>query len=121
MTAIHAFGDQGEEGFEIEGLENRVADRVGRELVDSPLTRGCEHDDMRPARAITLSITMVQTFQELIAVDAWHHQIEQNQVIGSTVEFLESNFTVFGKVDFEVDSFENGLKEDANRHVVIDD
>src|SRR6202171_4407562 len=76
-----AVADHVDELFEIEGLENEVADGVGRNLVDAALAGSGEDDDV----GTRVGVFSGDAVDELVAVDARHHEVEQDQVEGGVL------------------------------------
>ena len=118
VHAIEAIRDHFDEPFQIERLENRIADRVRRDFLHAALSCRGKHDDVRPVHREFLR----DRFDEFVSVDLRHHEIEENEIEAAIApEFIETDQTVFGQLDIEFHAFENRLKEDANGQVVVDD
>jgi hypothetical protein len=113
-----AFADDLDEFVEVEWLEDRVADRFVRNLVDAALAGGGEHNDMRAAFWKVLP----DLLDEFVAVEPRHHEVEKDEVeLAVVLDLLEAGSSIFGQVDVELHALEDGLKEDANGQVVVDD
>src|SRR5215212_7649531 len=117
MIAVETFGDDLDELVEIERLQDRGADRMARDLVHAAAAGGGEDHDVRP-RVVPLP----HLVDELVAVEAGHHQIEEDQIDRTVLlQFLESDRTVLREVDLELHPFQDRLQQDANGQVVVDD
>lgn len=114
-TVLETIADQVDEGFEIERLENRVADGTGRDFRDAALARGGEDDDVWAA------VEPPRPLEELESIDPWHHQIEKDQVVRRVFQQIESGGTIGSEVDLEAQTREHGLEKDTDGEVVIDD
>jgi len=118
MPPVQTVAEDLDEAVEIEGLEDRVANGRGGDLVDAAAAGGGEDDDVR-AR---VGILLADALDELVSVDARHHQVEQDHVDRAVAgELLQAVRAVFGELDVELHPLEHGLQENANRKVVIDD
>src|SRR5687767_9766040 len=118
VLAAEAFADDLDEFVEVEGLEDRIADRFVGDLVDAALAGGGEDDDMRaPFRKV-----LADLLDELVTVEAGHHEVEEDEVESAVVvDLLEAGSSILGQVDIELHPLEHGLQEDANGQVVVDD
>src|SRR5262249_47150255 len=74
VRVVEAVADHLDELLEIERLEDGIADGVGRNLVDAALSRGGEDDDVRAP----VGHHVLDPLDELVAVDARHHQVEED-------------------------------------------
>src|ERR1051325_5675036 len=118
VRLLKAVPDHLDELLEIERLEDGVAHRVGRDLVDAALAGGGEDDDVRAA----VGQHVFDPLDELVAVHARHHQVEQNEVEAAVMaEFVEADLPILGQLDVELHPPQNGLQQDANGEIVIDD
>ena len=118
MILIDALPDQSHEDFEIKRLEDGVADGVGRNLVDSPLSRRGEDHHMRS----WMNSLVIEQREKLVAVNFRHHQIEENEIeLLRAAEFLQSDLAILGQIHGEVHTLEDSLKKDANGHIVVND
>src|SRR2546430_2042618 len=119
MPVAEAVVDHLDEFFEIEWFENRVADGVRRDLVDSAFSSGREDDDMWTSAVRILRAYLVDEF---VAVDLRHHQIEEDQVdLAVSSQLVEPDRPVLGQVDVESHAFQDSLKKNADGQVVIND
>jgi len=118
VRPIQAIADDVDEGVEIERLEDRVAHRIGRDLVHAPLSRGGEHDDVRSV----LPMTAVDLLDEFVAVQARHHQVEEDEVVpGVVLQNLQPGGAILGERDLEFHPLQYRLQQHANRKVVVND
>src|SRR5437764_13984153 len=77
MLVADAVADHFDEFFQVERFKDGVAHGVGWDLLHAALARGGEDDDVRPAAD---QLLLGDFLDELIAVEARHHQVEQNQI-----------------------------------------
>src|SRR6266496_4207362 len=104
-----AVRDNLDEFFEIERLEDRVADSLRRDLVDATLSGGREHDDVRTSAVGILGAYVVDEF---VTVDFWHHQIEQDQIdFAVAFQLFEADRPVLGELDVESHPLQDRLKK----------
>jgi len=114
---IQTLANQLDELLQIEGLEDRRADRVGGDLVDAALAGGGENDDVR-----TLNRDGSDALDELVAVEAGHHQVEEHQIdCAVRLQFVEAGCAILRELDREVHPPQNSLQQYADREVIIDD
>src|SRR5438045_5646017 len=119
MPVAEAVVDHLDEFFEVEWLENRVADGVRRDLVDAAFSSGCEDDNMRTS---AVRILRVYPVDEFVAVDFRHHEVEEDQIdLAVSFQLLEPDRPVLGQLDVESHAFQDSLKKNADGQVVIDD
>ena len=118
MRLRQTLPDDPDERIEIERLEDRIAHRVGRDLIDAAFAGGGEDDDVRPMIAVVLP----DLIDEFVPVQARHHEVEEDEIVGRILlQPLEPRRPVFGQLDLELHPFQDGLKQDADRQIVIDD
>src|ERR1044071_825112 len=118
VRLFEAIADHLDELLEVERLEDRVAHRVRRGLVDAALAGGGEDDDVRPP----VGKHVADALDELVAVHARHHQVEEDQVEAAVMaELVEADLAVLGKLDVELHPFQDRLQQDANGEVIVDD
>src|SRR5258707_4365097 len=117
IPMIQTLANQIDELLEIEGLEDRGADRVGGDLVDAALAGGGKDDDVRPFHR-----DGADALDELVAVQARHHQIEEHEIDGAVrLELVEADRAILGELNREVQPPEDSLQQYPDRKVIIDD
>src|SRR5438445_5500482 len=115
---VQTVADHLDEFFEIERLQNRVANRVGGDFVDAALPGRGEYDDVGAAIPKILS----DFVDELVPVDPGHHQVEKHEIeLAVLSQLFEPDGSVLGQLDVESDPSEDSFQKDANCHVVVDD
>lgn len=118
MTLVDTVREDLDERVEIERLENRAADRVGRDLVDAPLARGGKDDDVRAM----LGETFPDLLDELVPVEAGHHQVEEDQIdMAIALELVEPDRPILRQLDAEFHPPQDSLKKNADGQIVVDD
>ena len=118
MRTIQAVPDDLDEGVQIERLEDRIADRVDRNLIHAPFSGGGEDDDVRSLPLIPLAYLL----DELVPVETGHHQVEEDQVEPAILlQLLQTDRPILGQVDVELHPLEDRVKKDADGKIVIDD
>jgi len=61
-------------------------------------------------------------FDELVAVQPWHHQIEQHEVEAVVLsQFFQPNGAILGELNMESHFFQDGLQQNANGQIIIND
>src|SRR5712691_8200188 len=119
MLLFEAVADDLDELVEIERLEDRVADRVLRDLVDAALSGGGADDDVR---TLVGRIGLSDLLDELIAIHAGHHEVEEDEIEAAVLpHFFQSDGAVLGQLDVELHPLQNGLQQNADGQVIIDD
>src|ERR1700709_1712122 len=76
VRLVQTVSDHLDELFEVEGFEDRVADRVGGDLFHASLAGGGEDNDVRP----DVWIGGRDALDELVAIEARHHEIEEDEI-----------------------------------------
>ena len=116
MPVLDAVRHDLDEALQVEGLEDRRADRLWRDLLHPSLPRGCEDDNVGPR-----GDDGVDLLEELVAVDLRHHQIEEHQIVGLLFHALKARFAILGQIDGEPHAREYSLQENPDGQVVVDD
>src|SRR5438874_1926533 len=105
MRICEAFADHLDEPFEVERFENGVTNGPVGDLIHAPFPCGCEDDDVR-----WFWLLHVDTLDELITIEARHHQVEQDEIKATVMpNFFERHQSVLGELDLEVHSPQHGL------------
>src|SRR5207244_4499377 len=61
-------------------------------------------------------------FDELVAVHPRHHQIEEDEIVAAVrAELVETDLAVLGQPDVELHPPQDGLQQDADGQVIVDD
>lgn len=117
MVLIDALGDHLDEALQIERFEDGVADSLRGNLFHAALSGGGEDDDVGPGLAESAEV-----LQELVAVDPRHHQVEQDQVVGTTIlKAREPGLSVLGQLDGEIHPRQHRLQQHPNRKIIVND
>src|SRR5688500_17084098 len=99
MDVVQTLPNDLDEFVEIERFEDGVADRVRRNLVDAALPGRREDDDVGTAGGEGAA----DLLDELIAVQAGHHEVEENEVERTAgLDLIEAGSAVFGQVNVEL-------------------
>jgi hypothetical protein len=118
VGAVQTLRDDLDERVQVEGLENRVADGRGRDLVDAALAGGGKYDNVRAISGVSFA----DLFDELVPVEARHHQVEKDEVDSSLLlQLLQTSRAILGELDIELHPSEHCLQKDANRQIIVDD
>ena len=118
MRIVQAIGDDLDELVEIERLEDGVADGVRRDLLYAPFPGRGEDDDV----GAVLGVLVGDALDELVSVEAGHHEVEEDQVERAVVlHLLQPHRPILGQLDLEFHPPQHGLEEDTDREVIIDD
>ena len=118
MRIPETIADDLDELVEIERFQDGIADGRGGDFVDAALAGGSENDDVRAL----LRIFFADLLDEFVSIEARHHEIEENEVETTILlHLLQSRRPILGELDFELHAAEDGLQEDTNGEVIVDD
>src|SRR4051812_40121430 len=118
VRSLQTLADHLDELLEIERFEDGVADRVRRDFLDAALPCRGEDDDVRSL----LGVLLPDLDDELVAVHARHHEIEENQIVRAVIlQFIEADLTIFRQLHGEFHPLQDRLQQNADGKVVVDD
>ena len=113
---LEALRDDLNEVLKVERLEDVIADASRTNLINPPLTRCGQYDDMH------VRVCFPNLINELVAVHVRHHQVEKNDVVGiAGFNPFQPSLTISSELNLELHPRQDRFEEYSDGDVIIDD